>query len=159
MLKVAKTGLILHYVDSFGFSRIFFCKSLPSDFVPVEDQRGPKILMSPHQKFREKTLMPGLELNTSMCRHGIFTPHHLSLALIRTWLSVIQIFLMILLVQTRLLQKTDLSINIDIFKKPSTRYCNESKIGTTDIIGSVNLRKKISMFSAKKTLTYMYSQK
>ena len=58
-----------------------------------------------------------------------------------------------MMVDIRLLQKTDLSINIDIFKKPSTRYCNVSKIGTTDIIGSVNLGKKISMFSAKKTLT------
>ena len=28
----------------------------PSEFVPIGDRRGPKILSSPHQKFREKTL-------------------------------------------------------------------------------------------------------
>ena len=57
MLKIAKNGLILHVVGSFGFSRIFFASPPPSDFVPVGDRRGPKILSPPHQKFREKTLM------------------------------------------------------------------------------------------------------
>ena len=53
MLKIAKNGLILHQVGSFGFSQIFFLQVPPpqSDFVPVEDRRGPKILSPPHQKF------------------------------------------------------------------------------------------------------------
>ena len=54
MLKIAKNGLILHQGGSYGFSQIFFCKSPPSDFVPVGDRRGLKILSPPHQKFREK---------------------------------------------------------------------------------------------------------
>ena len=47
MLKIAKNGLILHYVGSFDFSRIFFASSPPSDFVPVGDRRGPKIFSPP----------------------------------------------------------------------------------------------------------------
>ena len=53
MLKIAKNDLILHYVGSYGFSRIFL-QVPPSDFVPVGDRRGPKILSPLHQKFREK---------------------------------------------------------------------------------------------------------
>ena len=34
----------------------------PSDFVPVGDRRGPKILSPPHQKFREKTLKSTIPL-------------------------------------------------------------------------------------------------
>ena len=54
MLKIAKNGLILHYVDSFGFNQIFFRKSHPSDFVSVGDRRGPKILSPPPIKNLEK---------------------------------------------------------------------------------------------------------
>ena len=56
MPKIAKNGLILHLAGSFGFSQIFFASPPPSDFVPVGDRRGPKILSPPHQKFREKNL-------------------------------------------------------------------------------------------------------
>ena len=38
MLKIAKNGLILHYVGSFGFSRIFFRKPPPLRLRP---RRGP----------------------------------------------------------------------------------------------------------------------
>ena len=56
MLKIAKNGLILHLVGSFGFSRIFFASSPPppSDFVPVGDRWGPKILSPPPIKNLEK---------------------------------------------------------------------------------------------------------
>ena len=54
MLKIAKNGLILHQVGSFGFSQIFFASFPPlppSDFVPVGDRRGPKILSPPIKNF------------------------------------------------------------------------------------------------------------
>ena len=54
MLKIAKNDLILHLVGSFGFSRIFFASPPPSDFVPVGDRRGPKILSPPPIKNLEK---------------------------------------------------------------------------------------------------------
>ena len=42
-------------MGSFGFSRIFFCKSPPpSDFVPVGDRRGPKILSPPIKNLEKK---------------------------------------------------------------------------------------------------------
>ena len=58
MLKIAKNGLILHQVGSFGFSLIFFTSPPPpSDFIPVRDRQGPQVLSPPpHQEFREKTL-------------------------------------------------------------------------------------------------------
>ena len=55
MLKIAKNGLILHWVDSFGFSQIFLASSPPP--IRFHPRRGPKILSSPHQKFRDKTLV------------------------------------------------------------------------------------------------------
>ena len=55
-LKFSKKWPNFALVGSFGFSRIFFASSPPSDFVPVGPRRGPKILSPPHQKFREKTL-------------------------------------------------------------------------------------------------------
>ena len=55
MLKIAKNGLILHLVGSFGFSQIFFASPPPpSDFVPVGDRREPKILSPPPIKNLEK---------------------------------------------------------------------------------------------------------
>ena len=51
MLKIAKNGLILHQVGSFGFSQIFYA-SPPTRRGPM----GTENFESPHQKFREKTL-------------------------------------------------------------------------------------------------------
>ena len=39
MLKIAKNGLILHLMGSFGFSQIFYA-SPPSDSVPAPDGDG-----------------------------------------------------------------------------------------------------------------------
>ena len=55
MLQIAKNGQLLLEVSSFGFSRIFFHKSSPpSDFVPVGDRRGPKILSPPIKDLEKK---------------------------------------------------------------------------------------------------------
>ena len=63
MLKIAKNGLILHYVGSFGFSQIFFASpSPPSDFVPVGDLWGPKILSPPIKNLEKKTLPQDLQI-------------------------------------------------------------------------------------------------
>ena len=69
MLKIAKNGLIWHYIYSFGFSWIFSASPPPppSDFVlvgpppiwlcPHWGPTGTENFESlPHQKFREKTL-------------------------------------------------------------------------------------------------------
>ena len=50
-------------------------------------------------------------------------------------------------VWTRLLQKTDLSINIGFLKTPNTQYHIELKIGTTDIAGFIGSEKKIEVIS------------
>ena len=63
MLKIAKNGLILHLLGSFGFSQIFFASPPPPyDFVPIGDRRGPKILSSPIKNFEKKTLRLRVDL-------------------------------------------------------------------------------------------------
>ena len=61
-----------------------------------------------------------------------------------------------LYVPHRLLQKTDLSINIVFLKTPNTRYRIELKIGTTDIAGFIGSEKK-SKLSATKTTTQSHT--
>ena len=52
MLKIAKNGLIL---QQFWLQSNFFCKSPPSDFVPVGDWHGQKILSPPIKYLEKKT--------------------------------------------------------------------------------------------------------
>ena len=60
MLKIAKKWPNFALGGLFWLQSDFFRKSTPSDFVPVGDRRGPKILSPPNKKFREKTLGPNL---------------------------------------------------------------------------------------------------
>ena len=58
MLKIAKNGLILHKVGSFGFSQIFFAS--PSPIQPRPRRKltwqEPKILSPPIKNLEKKTL-------------------------------------------------------------------------------------------------------
>ena len=69
-------------MGSFGFSRICFRKSPPSDFVPVGDRRGPKILSPPIKNLEKKPCTnqcPGGDL--TFFQVGVFGPDFRSVGL------------------------------------------------------------------------------